>query len=233
MDRLKYWTALGKWSLLLILSAAGSARAQAYNAEKVSISPPTELGVAVRETLGSEAVRVSGPQGALCEIWLRKVLPARAQPTQALGVGYGQLAEGTLVGGVRFLTDTTDYRSQRVKTGVYTMRYGLHPTDGNHMGISSLRDFLLLVPAAEDPAPGAVAREELMKLSRKATGSGHPAVWSLAAAEEGGAGNSPSVTHDEEHDLWVVHFRVQMQPEGGAVSRLVMALVVVGRAPEA
>jgi len=42
-------------------------------------------------------MRVSGPGGIICEIWVRKSVPGVA-PVQQLGVTYPQLQEGTLVG---------------------------------------------------------------------------------------------------------------------------------------
>ena len=162
----------------------------------------------------------------MCEIWLRKVVPAKATPTQVNGVAFGQLEDGTLMAAVRFLRDTTDYRKQKVKPGVFTLRYALHPVDGNHLGISPQRDFLAMVPAALDSGIAPVAYKDLMDLSRKAAGAGHPCLWSLTEA----AGTDlPTVVHIEEEDFWVVSFKIQL--EGGA--SLAIGLVVVGHPAEA
>lgn len=219
-------TCLGALSLL-VLGSAALAAAQGYAVERVAVAVPAELSAAVRETLAGEALRVAGPNGTMCEIWLRKVVPVQAHPVQELGINYGQLAEGTLVGAVRFAAEVKDYRRQRVKPGTYTLRYALIPVDGNHQGVAPNRDFLLISPAATDADAALISRDALLNLSRKASGTSHPSAWSLPAVEEQPP-TLPAMVHREDGGLWVLQFRAQTQ--AGAV---VMALVVVGSAPEA
>src|SRR3990172_627846 len=152
----------------------------------------------MRETLAAEGVRVVGPEGPLCEIWLQKAVPTRSNAGMELGIAYPQIAEGTLVGAVRFLAETNDFRRLRVKPGVYTMRYALHPTDGNHMGVAAQRDFLLLAPAAADANPAGMTYNEAVALSRKASGTSHPSVWSLETASE--EVSEPKLRHKEEEN---------------------------------
>ena len=203
--------------------------ADPYTLEKAALASPEEVAAPVRATLSGEALRITGPKGPMCEIWLRKALPAAAAPSQGLGVGYGQIAQGALVGVVRVLASLSDYRQQRVKPGVYTLRYELHPVNGDHMGISPLRDFLLLAPAAADTDPAAITFEEAVARSKKTIGANHPSAWSLQAAE-GAPGQPPALFHTDEPDLWLIHLRVPLE---GAASPLDMVLVVVGHAPEA
>ncbi len=214
----------------VLLLIAGTASAQSYKVEKVTEAAPQELAPAVREALAGEALRVVGPNGTLCELWLRKAIPAKANPSQELGVSLGQLAEGTLVAAVRFPANVKDYRRQQVKPGVYTLRYALIPVDGNH-GVAPQRDFLLASPAAVDQSPETITRDAALDLGRKTTGTRHPSVWSLAAVE-GQPASLPAVIHQEDGDLWVLEFRAQIQ-SGSAASAVAMALVVVGSAPEA
>src|SRR3989449_6183513 len=117
--------------------------AGAYTAEKFSAAPPAEVSAAVREVLSSDGIRVRGPKGPLCEIWLRKAIPLNANPSNELGIAFLEFAEGTLAAVVRFPADVTDYRQQHVKPGVYTLRYALNPVNGNHQGVAPQRDFLL------------------------------------------------------------------------------------------
>ncbi len=214
------------------LLPATAAAAQSYKAETSSSPAPQELAAAVRETLASDAIRVVGPNGPLCEIWLRKLVPGKAEAATQLGIAYPQLEEGTLVGTIRFLAEAKDYRRQAIKPGTYTLRYARHPVDGNHMGVAPYRDFLLLAPAAADASIAPLAMTDLLNLSRKASGTGHPSVWSLIPAE-GASGTAPSLTHAEDEDRWVLSFRVQMQAGAAAPATQAMALVVVGSAPEA
>ncbi len=203
-----------------------------YTLEKAAIAAPEEVSAAVRATLAADALRVTGPKGPMCEIWLRKAIPPAVTPVQGLGVGYGQIASGALVGVVRVLLPISDYRQQRVKPGVYTLRYELHPVNGDHMGISPLRDFLLLAPAALDLDPAEITFEEAVARSKKTIGANHPSAWSLQSAD-GAPGEPPSMFHTDDPDLWLIHLRVSLGSASGASSPLDMALVVAGHAPEA
>ncbi len=217
--------------LVLVLGPAGNAAAQTYKVETVSAAAPQELAPAVRDILSGEALRVTGPNGPLCELWLRKVVPGQARATQELGIAYGQLAEGTLVGAIRFPAEVKDYRRQRVNPSVYTLRYALLPVDGNHMGVAPQRDFLLASPASADQSADTISRDATLALSRKTTGTNHASVWSLGALDSPPA-SLPAIAHQEDGDMWLLEFSVPVQ-SGNSVSPVPMALVVVGHAPEA
>ena len=76
---------------------------------------------------------------------------------------------------------SADNRSPK---GTYTLRYGLLPNDGNHMGVAPNRDFLLLLPLLTDSDPATVYTEkQLYRASGKVAGGAHPTVLSLIAAE--------------------------------------------------
>ncbi len=216
--------------LLLLACAGASAQAQEYKAQTAATPPPQELSAAVRDTLAPGAIQVTGPQGPLCEIWLRKVVPVKAAPSQELSVAFGQIAEGTLIGAVRFPGEVKDYRRQKIGPGVYTLRYALTPVDGNHY-VAPNRDFLLLSPVADDADPATLTRDALLALSRKSTVTKHPSVWSLQPPEN--VASLPAMLHVDDGDLWLVAFRVQTQAGSAAPAPLVLALVVVGHAPEA
>ena len=212
-------------------AVASTASAQAYKVETGSASAPQELAASVRDMLSSNALSVSGTQGIYCELWLRKAVPAKAAATQGLGIAYGQLSEGELVGAIRFASAVEDFRGQAIKPGVYTLRYMLQPVDGNHQGVSPYRDFLLLAPAALDSSPAVMTTADLLKLSRKASGTGHPAIWSLIAAD-GAPATLPAVAHQEDGDLWVLYFHAPLAAEGSAAGTATIGLVIVGHAPE-
>src|SRR5437588_12319444 len=212
---------------LALLSAAGSAFAQSYKAQPLNEAPPNELAAAVRTALSFAGIRVTGPSGPLCDIWLGKAVPGKANAPQTLGVVFPQLAQGTLVGAIRFPNSLKDYRKQLIKAGVYTLRYALLPDNGNHMGVAPQRDFVLASPAAADQDAATLTIDQTIAMSRKATGSNHPSVWSLAPPEDHPK-SLPSVFHLDEGDLWLVEFSV---PLSG--SQVPIGLVVVGSAPEA
>lgn len=226
------WAVASSLCLLgLALCAGVPAAAQSFRVEKVAEPAPQELSAAVRATLSDQVLRVTGSEGPLCEIWLRKELPVAETPQQGLGITFGQIAEGELVGAVRFPAEVIDYRSQHIKPGVYTLRYELLPVDGNHMGVAPQRDFLLASPAAVDTDPATVTHDQTVDLSRKTTGTKHPSVWSLGPSDQV-ISSLPLVTHDADNDLWLLHFQVSTQAGSSPLAQVVMALVVKGHSPE-
>lgn len=220
-------------ALLGSLFCGGASGAPSYAVQSITLEPPQELAGPVREVLAGQALRVTSPGGVFCELWLRKSLPAAATAQNELGIVYGEIAPGTLVAAIRFSSAAVDYRQQKVKPGVYTLRYALLPVNGNHMGVSPNRDFLLLSPASADSSAANLAVEQLMPLSRKATGTGHPSVWSLAAPENSSGALQPQIVHQEDGNLWILNFQAEILKPGAVPSKLPVSLVVVGSAPEA
>jgi hypothetical protein len=220
--------------LLTLLLVAGSmllatrAAAQTYKLEKAAAPPPAALSAAVRDTLSAEVLRVMGPRGLLCEVWLRKTLPTAAAPTDEPDGKMVRLAEGTLVGAMRLPGDTRDFRQQIIHAGVYTLRYIWQPVTADHLGLAEQRDFLLVAPAAIDTNPAGVTHDETVNLSLKVTNTKHPSVWSLFPLAAG-AGALPAVVRNEDNDTWMLGFQTTLA-SGGIPLR--MGLVVVGHAPE-
>lgn len=217
----------GSLFFALLFCVPRNASAQNYKAEALNEAPPTELAAPIRAALAQTAIRVIGPSGPVCDLWLGKAVPGKDNAPQTLGVIFPQLAQGTLVGAIRLPNATKDYRKQLIKAGVYTLRYALVPENGNHMGVAPQRDFVLASPAAADQDAATLTIDQTIALSRKATGSNHPSVWSLAPPEDHPK-SLPSVFHLDDADQWLVEFSVPL-----AGSPVPMALVVVGSAPEA
>ena len=128
---------------------------------------------------------------------------------------------------MRVASPATDFREQKVKPGLYTLRYALHPVDGNHTGIAPQRDFALLSPVAEDSDPATITRDEALKRSAKTTGTKHPSVWSLWPSDDPKA--APSLRFQSDSQTWLLTFQLSLA--GG--SPIPMGMVVVGHAPEA
>ncbi|HVO80001.1 MAG TPA: hypothetical protein VMT28_04685 [Terriglobales bacterium] len=209
---------------VLLVVLPGLCAAQAGRVEPVELPSDSSVPQAVRNVLNPKGYRVLLDDGSTaCDIWLRKSIPGPVKNTES-SVLYPQLAESTLVGVISFLQATTDYRGEPVKAGAYTMRYELMPNDGNHLGVAPNRDFLLLVPADSDPDPNAVMKfEQLVSLSRKATGTQHPAPLSLVQATGGTAAVSKN---DEEHWLFSASFKLASGED------LPFSMVVKGTAPQ-
>jgi hypothetical protein len=187
-------------ALLAALPAVASAQ---YAVKETSAAPPAEVKEPVRKLLGDKALQVTDAKGTvLCELWFRKEIPAKATPQQVKnGLTYREIPETTLVGVIR-ITDAlpSDYRKQKIKAGVYTLRLAFQPMDGDHMGTAPNAEFLLAVPAAMDKGVATMEPKELHELSTKASGTAHPAVF-LLFPEKGP--DAPKMAK-KEGDHWVL-----------------------------
>jgi hypothetical protein len=159
-----------------------------------SVSPlsdksPAELAAGVASRLAPAAKVTTG--GATLDIWLVQKLERTAE-----GSGWTNVESGTLVGAMRVSGEFKEIRGKAVKPGVYTLRYGLQPQNGDHLGISTFRDFVLLSPAAIDKDPKVLGFDGVVAISKEVIGTAHPASLSLDPPE-GAPGGALSVYKNE------------------------------------
>lgn len=207
-------------ALIVLLVAFAAAAPQNYKAESTGECTASDLDPAVKSALQAEGVRITGPDGVLCEVWLRKSIPQKSA-----GSDYTTLANGTFAGVITYALKGGDYRGQMIKPGAYLMRYQALPQDGNHMGAAPTRHFFLLSPASEDKDPATVADyKALIALSRKASGTNHPATLWLTRPTDG----KPAFRSlDEGH--WAVEAKTKAEPAGGSEADFPIAIVLIGK----
>ena len=129
------------------------------------------------------------------DIWLVQNLERTAD-----GPGWSNVDSGTLVGAVRVSGEFKEIRGKAVKPGVYTLRYGLQPQNGDHLGISAFRDFLLLSPAAIDKDPKVLGFDGAVALSKEVIGTAHPASLSLDPPENAPGAVLSAYKNEHGHD---------------------------------
>jgi hypothetical protein len=207
------------FTLLLAAIQSSAAQTAPLNATSRTSPPPSELAQTVAQQLSSDGVRVSLAQsGTTIDFWWVKSLAAKG------GSGppsWAEVEEGTLVGAVMLSADYADIRGRVLKAGVYTLRYGIQPANGDHLGTSPFREFLLLSPAALDKDPAPQGHDGTVDLSTKAIGGSHPAVWSIDPPAATGA---PLEHHRTElgHDAIVM----QVPATGGILK---FGVVLIGK----
>jgi hypothetical protein len=102
---------------------------------------------------------------------------------------YANLQQGSFVGLIHLLPDANDdYREdsnyQKLKSGYYTMRYGVAgDLDDDNPG--EQEEVVFLTPVANDRNPARISDEDrLIELSKKASHTAKPAVMNLAPVDE-------------------------------------------------
>lgn len=215
------------FSLLFIsLSLCSTfAFADELKVEEVEASPEG-IAAPILEKLSPTCYRVSGENGVICELWLAKEVAVKADFKATLNIKY-PFSFGQLMGAIRLPTEgaATDFKGQELPTGTFTLRYGLQPQDGNHLGTSDVSDFLLACVAEEDKTPETVAdKKALFEMSATAAGTTHPAIF-LLVPPQGKPAEKSTLEHNEEKELWILDTSVtdgkQRQP---------LRLVVSGQA---
>lgn len=184
---------------------------------------PQDLPATLAELVDPAGHKVIGPKRDLCSLWLLKDVALQPDFAPSTAVKY-PFTPGQLVGvlSVPRRAGLTDFKGQEIESGLYSLRYGQQPVDGNHIGTSDTADFLLAVPIAEDADPAPVADlKALFKQSAGASGTTHPAIFSLLPAE--GDAAEPGLTHDAEHEFWILNFTATAGDQ-----QVPLRLVVVG-----
>jgi hypothetical protein len=219
---------IGALAALVALLPAGAADGGKYTLKPTTAAPAKELKAPIADLLSDKAVQVLDEKGELyAEVWFRKVLPSKATPEQVKnGLSYRELDESTVLGAIRFAQQTRDYKRQKVAAGVYTLRLGFQPSDGDHMGTAPHKEFCLLSPAADDVKPDSLETKALQELSSKTFNgkSSHPAVFLLFPNDK--PADAP-VLADKGQGHWVLSIKEPVAI-GTTMSTLGVSLTVVG-----
>jgi hypothetical protein len=165
--------------MLCATMLASTLLASGYKAEAAG-APPSELAAPIAAELNPAGYKVVKPDGKVwCELWFRKSAPKGPESAES-DMMWKTAPLGSLIGAIRFPEAGLDRRAQAIKPGVYTLRFQLFPINGDHQGVAPNRDFLLLTPAADDQSIEAVPKfDDLVKMSKKTSGTPHPAVLSM------------------------------------------------------
>lgn len=210
--------------LFTLVPAALAKGSDEFKLEPIGALTEAKIAEAVRATLNEKGWRISGKDGkVICELWFRKEIPSHDGSVD--GANFGKINEGALVGVISFPNKTHDFRDQAVKAGFYTLRYGISMQDGAHLGVSPSRDFFLLCPPDTDTDIKDIAGPELIKLSRAAIGTGHPAPLALNFPTLNEKDMPKVVTNESEHIILEIKLKLKS-------GELAIGFIVVGKTSE-
>lgn len=205
------------------------AAAQDFTIEALAEPAPSdEISESIAEGLSDEGFRVLRKDRPFCDVWLLEELPAKEGFTPTLSVLY-PFEPGKLMGVIRYHRRGGDFRDQDIDKGVYTLRYAQQPVDGNHVGTSDTRDFILLSLAKDDEEAEPVESDTLNERSADAAQSAHPCMLSMLRTADD-ANPEPAMVHDEDRELWSV--QVPVITSASPDEELIMTFVVSGYAEE-
>src|SRR6266849_10884864 len=190
---------------LFVLIMAASAAFSQYKVEPGG-TPPSGLPPEIGAVLNKAGLKVTNGGAPYMEIWFTSKAPSGPKSTED-AVTLPAIPQGALVGVIRFPAAGKDRRGNAVKPGLYTMRYSQFPQNGDHQGVAPQRDFFLLTPAADDTNAAATPGfDELVAMSRKASGLPHPSVFSVSSSSNTTFPEIKKGT-DTEAD-WVLHAKL-------------------------
>jgi hypothetical protein len=198
---------------IVCLLISVSAFAQTPAVAKHSDPPPSELADAVKAALASGGQTVTIGAKTLQFWWVSSLALTGAD------AGWASVAEGSLVGVVRLSAGHNEIRGKTIKPGVYTLRLGLQPADGNHLGTTPNPEFLLIAPAAVDKSAAPLGHDGAIKEAMETAGS-HPASWLINPPVSTAA---PMSTYKNELGLTGIVFEVPT-----AKGTLRFGLILVG-----
>jgi len=219
-------------STLLICVALASVETDqaSMKVEVLKEVPPKPLGAAIRDVLNAQGYRILDESGRpFMDIWLRRAIPSSAKPAGPKGaIQFPFLSEGELLGACQLAGEVHDYRDQEIPKGCYTLRYGLQPVNGDHLGVSPFRDYALLLLAAKDNSLDLPPKKQLEQRSADAAGTSHPAVLMLLSSPAEELKKAPLMVHDSDKNTWsaTLPFELVVKGQGGSLAYPVRLLVV-------
>ena len=203
------------WNVCLLVASASILGAQP-RVSALAEKPPADLAPAIASLLQSSGVKAVVGEATL-DLWFVQSIASDG--------GWSGVESGTLVGAIRVTGPFKEIRGKVVTPGVYTLRYGQQPQNGDHLGISPYRDFLLLSPASADKDPKVLGFDGVVALSKQVIGTSHPASLSIDPPEDAPGAVLSAYKNDSGHDGVV--FEVPRKPAGTIKFGLIVSGVIV------
>lgn len=178
-------------------------------------TPPNEVGT-LKSAVDAKSVKIVDASGKVyCELWFRATPLPGGKSTEE-NVTLPEIIPGTFLAVIQFPGQAADRRGQPIKPGFYTVRYSNFPITGDHQGVAPQRDFFVLTRLGDDPDVSQPLKfPDLMTMSRKGSGTGHPLVLSIWKPDTFAAGFAKEGEHD-----WILQTKV------GSLS---MAIILIGK----
>lgn len=226
-----------RWLAVACFCICAFTFASSQDAKKYSVKPasnpiPKDVSEPIQKLLNDSSIQLLDAAGApMCEVWLRKEIPADATPEQIkTGVTFREVKQTEILGVIQFHKDMTDYRKQKIKAGVYTMRLAFQPTDGKHTAdVSDYHEFVLVIKAKADTKAALMEAKALHDKSGDSLDLAHPGVFMLWPNNKPGA--EPSLAANAKNH-WVLNTKTNLAVGGKATGTSIgIGLTLIGHSP--
>ncbi len=225
------WLALGCFSVCAITFVSAQ-EGKKYSIKTAATPIPKDVSEPIQKLLAESSVQLlDGADKPICDVWFRKDISADATPEQIkTGVTFKEVKQTEIIGVVQFHKDWSDYRKQKIKTGVYTMRLAFQPTDGKHTAdVSDFHEFVLVIKANADTKPALMEAKALHDRSGDSLDLAHPGVFMLWPNNK--PGKEPSLAAQAKNH-WVLNSRANLVVGGKATGTSIgIGLTLVGHSP--
>jgi hypothetical protein len=222
-DGLRAFVLLSFFLLSFFVASPPVVSSSALSATAHSESLPPELKPALAALVKPGGVRASVDTTTL-DFWWSTGVPLTGEGAAAWSI----VPEGALVGVVKVPRDVRDIRGRVIKPGVYTLRYGVQPDNGDHLGVSPHRQFLLISPANDDSDPAPKGHDGAVELAKGSIGGSHPGVWSIDPPAAS-ASEAPLSIHKTDLGHQSVIVEVPASRDGKPAGTLKFGVVLVGK----
>ena len=180
--------------------------------------PAAAIPEATQALVAAEAVTVKSGDTVVAHFWMRAAA-FEGDAVDGFGVRYDTIPEGAFLGVVSFPEKGSDFREQSIPSGIYTLRFGLHPENGDHMGVAPAA----ILPCCRPWTKIWKSRKDydfdaLVELTAE-VGNPHPTVARLELPE----GDEAPHLWENDYEHWVLDLEVAGE---------VVGVVVYGHAEE-
>jgi len=205
--------------VLNLLPAKGSE----YEVAEIS-DLPEKLAQEWKQALNPNGISINGSNSTRCRLWQMEKIPTIEDFEPTLTIFY-PLNVGQPLGIMEVPDDAefTDFRGQEIEAGLYSLRYGQQPEDGNHLGTSETYDFVLMLPLDIDKSPKTkFDAEGLSEESAEAGEGSHPAILLLMPVEEDDSYEEPQMVLDDDTDFELLEANLNYNSSTPLPIRLVL-----------
>ena len=119
----------------LVIPSAPLFADEAAQLTVAAADPPVEVAEPIRTALDGKVFRLSSGDAPFFEFWFRKELPLAKQSAGGT-LELDTVQEGTVLGILKVDAQRYDFRNEEIPHGVYILRLGIQPEDGNHLGVA-------------------------------------------------------------------------------------------------